>query len=365
VSQKPTTRVRVICPTCGFRGAAPEIALGHTVSCGKCGATFVARAERTAPEMLPQDFSLEASDLPPQSGVQTVYPTSDDDYQLAPPPPTVPPPRPAARLVPEDAPPDYLVVPPKGAALAWAFTKNVFLFPWTPSAVAQWIYSSLGLMAAGFFGLLAIMGFIGASQAGALMAGSLAMATFWAILLSGSYLSASLFDIIVNAAYNADKAHDWPHADWRERIWYLLRVGYLLALAGGISAGVAQLNSLAGGVFWPVLAAAIFLLFPILLLAMMESDSLFLPISWPIFLSLVRVWYGWAVFYVLSGLLFVGCAFVTVVVFNQSNLATPFVTGPIWAAAAFIYGRLLGRLAWLILQRADPTKQQRDRLRYH
>jgi hypothetical protein len=231
--------------------------------------------------------------------------------------------------------------------------------------VAQWIYSSLGLMAAGLFGLLAVMGFISASQAGVLMAGSLAMATFWATLLSGSYLSASLFDITVNAAYNADKALDWPHADWRERIWYLLRVGYLLALAGGIAAGIAQLSSLAGGVFWPVLAAALFLLFPILLLAMMESDSLFMPISGPIFLSLVRVWYGWAVFYVLCGLLFAGCAFLTVVVFNQSNLATPFITGPIWAAAAFIYARLLGRLAWLILQRADPTKQQRDRLRYN
>ena len=133
---------------------------------------------------------------------------------------------------------------------------------------------------------------------------------------------------------------------------------------GGLGcAGIAKACSLAGDVFWLVLAAVELLLFPILLLAALEADSIFWPISRPIFESLVRVWYGWGVFYVLSGLLLAGCGLLTVQVFKYSELMTPLIAGPILAAAIFIYGRLLGRLTWLILNKTDPTRQRRNPLR--
>ncbi len=294
----------------------------------------------------------ESVELPPSSGVETVYTTGDAEYRLAAdtPPPTVKPP---TRPILEEPPPDYLAVPPKRASLGWAFTNNVFTFPWTQCAVVQWIFASIGLIAAGELGLLAFMGLMSGSQPGVLMAGSLGLGAFWATLLSLSYLAASLFDITVNAAYNSDKAHDWPNADWRERIWYLLRVCFLLALAGVPAFGIAQLSSLAGNFFWPAFAAVEFVLFPVLLLSALEADSLFWPVSEPILGSLLRVGYGWGVFYLLSALLLAGCLLLTVVTFRSLTLLCPLVAGPVLAAAIFIYARLLGRLTWLILRKTS------------
>ena len=38
---------------------------------------------------------------------------------------------------------DAFVRPPRGAGIGWAFTSNVLLFPWTPSAIVKWIFASL------------------------------------------------------------------------------------------------------------------------------------------------------------------------------------------------------------------------------
>ena len=174
-----------------------------------------------------------------------------------------------------------------------------------------------------------------------------------------SYVVASLFEITVNAAYNCDKLQDWPHAAWTERVIYLFRGMYFVAIAAIPALGIAELVNLATEVFWPVFSVVVFLLFPFLMLSALEADSYFWPVSRPIFRSLRVVWKGWLVFYVLSGLLLAGCAWLTNLAAEQLLFKMPLALGPLWAATVFIYGRLLGRLTWLILQRDDLVAEKK------
>src|SRR5262249_10571588 len=91
----------------------------------------------------------------------------------------------------------------------------------------------------------------------------------------------------------------------------------------------------------------------------LEADSVFWPVSKPVFRSLKLVWHVWAVFYVVTALLGLGVGMATWTLFLWSTLQMPLIAGPMWAAAVFIYGRLLGRLAWFILQKSNTPEQKK------
>ena len=69
------------------------------------------------------------------------------------------------------------------------------------------------------------------------------------------------------------------------------------------AAVIAEISYLTTEVFWPVYGAIMFLLFPISLLAVLETDSSVTPISQPIFRSLSVGWKSWLAFYLSSGVL--------------------------------------------------------------
>jgi hypothetical protein len=167
----------------------------------------------------------------------------------------------------------------------------------------------------------------------------------------------------VNAAYNCDLATDWPEPEIKERFWFLLRIFYLVVIDSMPAAVIAEISFLTTEVFWPVYGAVMFLLFPISLLAVLETDSSVTPISRPIFRSLSVMWKGWLAFYLCSALLL--SALFGIAFYTMSNLGggSGLLVGPLAAAAVFIYGRLLGRLAWLILDNeivADAVVEERS-----
>jgi ABC-type Na+ efflux pump permease subunit len=63
-------------------------------------------------------------------------------------------------------------------------------------------------------------------------------------------------------------------------------------------------------------------------------------------LSLLRWWWAWLTFYLLSGLLAAGLGAVFLYSVTSSQDLLQLLLGPLVAAAALIYFRLLGRLAW-------------------
>ncbi len=175
------SRVSVTCPTCHSVGYGTPAALGKKVRCRKCGATFVASHDSVAAPVTAGKSNLDAIELPPTSGVNTVYSTGDDEYRLAADsPPATTSPAPARKLV-DELPSDDVVPPPKSASIAWAFTCNVFTFPWTPAAVPQWLVSMFALIIAGELALFTIINLFSGSAAHVVLAGFLTLATFWAI----------------------------------------------------------------------------------------------------------------------------------------------------------------------------------------
>src|SRR5206468_879767 len=110
--------------------------------------------------------------------------------------------------------------------------------------------------------------------------------------------------------------------------------------------------------FWPVFAAFLLVSFPLLLLSALEADSYIWPFSGEIFGSLRPLLRGWIAFYFLSGLLAAVAWIATIMMFEPLQYSTPLVAGPLWATAFFIYARLLGRLAWLILKQGDQVRKK-------
>ncbi len=308
-------------------------------------------------------LTLEPVELPPTSGVEHVITPDDADLQLAPASPPPPPP-----IVPSNVPrgsvqieteQEDVVRPPKNASLYWALTNNVFEFPFRWCALTQWIFSSIGLSATGVCLVLSVMGLSSANMAGGLF---FVLVGLFFLLFSVSYVTSCFVDITVNAAHNIDKSHDWPNPDYRDRLMFLVRIVWVATLSGTAASALVLIGSLLGEAFYIVFFPAFGALFPILLLAGLEADSLFWPVSKPIFRSVKTAWCAWLSFYLIAGAMGAACGLLTWVLSGVSPLLMPLVMGPFWAAAIFIYGRLLGRLAWFILHKVDLSdKKKPDR----
>jgi hypothetical protein len=87
-------------------------------------------------------------------------------------------------------------------------------------------------------------------------------------------------------------------------------------------------------------------LYPIALMSALEANSIWVPLTLPVLMSLLRWWWAWLTFYLLAGLLAAGLAAVFLFSVASSQDLLQLVLGPLTAAAALVYFRLLGRLAW-------------------
>ena len=144
---------------------------------------------------------------------------------------------------PPETPPEEWVLPPEGIALKWAFFSGVFTFAWWPNAVGKWIFLSIFLSIAGCIASLIESAFAVGGEMGVVSAACFALVAFMVGLFACSYGAACMVDIIVNTAYNNDKAADWPDKDWRERLMVFVRVGYLLVWSIVPAAAIASLVS--------------------------------------------------------------------------------------------------------------------------
>ena len=149
-----------------------------------------------------------------------------------------------------------------------------------------------------------------------------------------------------------DKLDQWPEptlVDWLLQALYILNSLTLSLLPTLLGLAVLGGQSV---VAWAGLAL-VPLVFPLILLSMLEEGSAMVPYSGSIWQHLVSVWWAWLIFHAQSALwaaAWVGLAWAT------RSLAIAWMLAA-WVLAATVgmtlYLRLLGRLAYVIGCRSD------------
>jgi hypothetical protein len=178
-----------------------------------------------------------------------------------------------------------------------------------------------------------------------------------------AFASACALAVVRDTANGLSKITSWPGIDILD---YLVEPLYLfnsicVSVLPGVALGWALArHGLPGGALGPVGAL---LLFPIVLLSMLESGSPLVIISGPVWRTFAVAGRGWAAFYLTSAaLLAAGCLAAGAAAWI-GGLSGTFVAAVATAAAWLIYFRLLGRLAWYCADRmalAEPEDEPDD-----
>ncbi len=233
MSDENSTTNWLVCPKCRSRQEAARERVGQRILCRQCSTELVAGLAELPGEQIAKQAAAENKDLAEEELVPDPPPERIEIYRAA-----------LEAGPKKEIPHEDWVLPPEGFALSWAFFSGVFSFAWWPNAVGKWIFLSIFLSIAGCLAGLVMLAFEAGGHMGIVSAGSLALAAFFIGLFALSYGAACMVDIIVNTAYNNDKAADWPDFDWRERLVVFVRVGYLLVWSIVPAAAIASLLSL-------------------------------------------------------------------------------------------------------------------------
>lgn len=229
----------------------------------------------------------------------------------------------------------------------WTFFSGVFNFPWRSDVILRWIYLSIGFTA--MAGIVLVITGIAGSMSG--IGGGMVLAFFvlpiiWVSLFTWSYAASCGLAVLESTAAGLDRIEAWPDPQWKEWMAQMLYLGWIGAIPLAVSYGLAVLAGLGGTRVELALPLIFFVVYPVSLLSALEANSIWAPLTVPIFISLFRWFWCWLVFYILAGLLAAGLAagFLYAVGSGQTSLLL--VLGPLVAAAVLVYFRLLGRLAW-------------------
>lgn len=235
---------------------------------------------------------------------------------------------------------------------SWTFFSGVFSLPFRSDVRSRWIYLSIGFSVMGLFvGIviwLATTFIIGVPF--------FALPAIWMTIWSGSYGTSCFLTIVEDTANGNDRITHWTEGGYRE--WGVDALGpfFLIGLACSAAYGLARLTGAVGleNVFWPVFAAAVLFLYPVMLLSSVEAGTVSVPLSSAVLKTLVTHLPVWLLYFALAGLT-AGAYFAPLWLGIRAGalFLTPIATGPILAMVVFIEARLFGRLAWRVLLRGS------------
>ncbi|GAB4155745.1 MAG: hypothetical protein Tsb009_32580 [Planctomycetaceae bacterium] len=255
----------------------------------------------------------------------------------------------------------------------WTFFTQVFNFPWRKDTIARWVLISLGLAAAKATLMIAIaLWFSGMVIAIPFFA----LPMIWLTLLTVSYTAACWSTVVEQTAAGNDEIREWPDPNWREWFAQMFYVGFVTSVASILPWAVGvMMVPLAGAVgFWGVFAGVLFFVWPVVMLSSMEAASPWVPLTRPILASIAKFWWGWLVYYGLSGLL--AAAYVGLLMLFEGgnffgfygNVAVlrlvlfVLLSSVILSSIILIHARLLGRLAWkgIVFQEGEGDGDEKD-----
>jgi hypothetical protein len=246
-------------------------------------------------------------------------------------------------------------VPPKRP-----MRDGIYTFPCYWNVIPLWVGAAFGLLVnlALFEVLLEI---IQSGGLGSIMAAFLV--PIFTLCLFGlvALVLPHFLTIIEFTADGYDKVPHWPSQDFLSRMHAML-LG-INALAMSTAPGMLLLlpfRSL-GMPLWPGAISTILLL-PLVVLSMLETNSVFIPYSKFVFGSLFRVPLAWQQFYVQVLLLAAGILAVDYAVWQVSVEASRVVTVFTVTVYAVIYARLVGRIAYVLgqLETDEPVDEDED-----
>ena len=168
-------------------------------------------------------------------------------------------------------------------------------------------------------------------------------------ILTTLSLGATCLAILQDTANGQDEISQWPEGGlfgmlagafpFAMAVFFSLLPGIILYTLAGV-VGVMEASR------WIFLEFSLYLLFPVVQLSILESDSLTMPFSQPILRSLRDEFLLWFTFYLTS----LALALIVAVMYAGVTWDTSFlvllVMGAVWIFLLFLYFRLLGRLAW-------------------
>ena len=243
------------------------------------------------------------------------------------------------------------------------FFRGTFSFPFHSSAQVQSLTLAGGAMVVCWLLKLAIwcgggslggITEIGPSVAGLLMSATgLALLAMWAVVASVYGLA-----VLRETSYGCGFVEKWP-------IGYSLDgMGESLYVFSGIALSV--LPGLVAAPLWDwldwprllMISVVAVLLFPVLLLSMLEANSPMKPVSLPVWQSVATAWRAWGLFYLIAlPTAAVLCVLVGAAL-ARGGIGGAVPAGILLSAAWMIYFRLLGRLAWFCSGRAAACQRR-------
>jgi len=236
----------------------------------------------------------------------------------------------------------------------WPLLSGVFGFPASPAARTRWFWFSVWLaVAAGL--LVRGMTRVGAPGGGlgslplwftALLTNILGVAVLLPLLPVASAFAVAVIHGAANGDDTLEEFTDVPFLDW---VLDGLFVINSMALSCGVVYGVAWLaRGAEEAVLW-IWGGGLLVLFPIVLLSMLETGSSLRPFSAPVWRSLLVNGPAWIGFLAESALLWGAVAGATwgVGLLPGVPAALGILVGALLGVYAMIvYCRILGRLAW-------------------
>lgn len=168
--------------------------------------------------------------------------------------------------------------------------------------------------------------------------------------------------ILLATANNEPRVSEWPTFDLYGWLEQLTLVGGATILAG-VPCWVLSTLILGPHLLSALITMfSIYLLFPFIILSMLDMNSVFKPFSGELSRSVTKCEEAWGGFYFSSGLLFVG-TFLCFVIGSTANPETCAMISIIAAeTAVFIYFGMIGRLAYAIGQSVNaPPRKDEDK----
>lgn len=236
------------------------------------------------------------------------------------------------------------------------FMDGVFNFPWQPRNLIPWIW--LTMYFSFIFMFLSVIQYIIDSGSTYAMIGAagLGMAVFFVCVFAFAYGCACWSNTITYTAAGS-RAVEWETEGWRENVIYLLRIGYYFGLAMMMATPLLVFNFIGIGTYlW--LMGSLFI-FPIFLFSGMASLTFWNFMHGDVIKKFIVKGHYYLVMYGIAVAMFAVAG--VAIYFSMRFAWLVLISGPLFATAWLIYGRLLGRMAYLLQQEPKRKKKKKKK----